>query len=354
MKQAVLRWFFICCMGSSYVLWSDTPSPFVSESPQLIVHNRVLALVNDKTITVLDVMKEMDLFLQQHYPEQASEAAARFQFYSAQWKNILEQMIDNELILADAKQVDLKISDAEIREQMFQRFGSNLMPTLDRLGLSYEEARQIVYTENVVEKMIWYRVHNNVLQNVGPQDVKAAYLQLSSETSEEETWTYQVVSFRSSCEKNGRIAAEQAHRLLQTGEIPFSSIDTWLAEFKASQQPSQETVSASLSQEYTLSSKQISSEHKQVLLSMQPGAFSAPIQQISRKDQQATFRIFFLKEHIEGTPPDFHSVAPTLHEKLLQNAMSKRSTLYKQKLRQRFGFMQDSSLAEFQPFSLSR
>src|SRR3990167_5737972 len=69
-----------------------TPQP----EPELIVYNRVLARVNGKTFSVVDVMKKMDMFLQRNYPHMISSKAACFQFYASQWKEYLSQIINQE------------------------------------------------------------------------------------------------------------------------------------------------------------------------------------------------------------------------------------------------------------------
>ena len=67
-------------------------------------------------------------------------------------------MIDHELILADAEKLDLKITDSEVRETLHDKFGPNLMGSLDALGLTYEEAKEMIHAELVVQKMTWFKV----------------------------------------------------------------------------------------------------------------------------------------------------------------------------------------------------
>ena len=90
-------------------------------SQHLVVNNRILAKVNDKTISVLDVMKKMDVFLTRYYPHLSDSTTARYQYFSSQWKDVLSQMIDNELMLADAEKLELKVTDAEVRETIIER-----------------------------------------------------------------------------------------------------------------------------------------------------------------------------------------------------------------------------------------
>src|SRR6202034_4472157 len=51
---------------------SDSPALLSYDEPQdIVIYNRILAKVNGKTISVIDVMKKMDLFLQRYYPNYA-------------------------------------------------------------------------------------------------------------------------------------------------------------------------------------------------------------------------------------------------------------------------------------------
>lgn len=97
------------------------------EAADLLIHNRILATINGKTFSVMDVVKKMDVYLAQNFPEYLESTVQRFQFYSNNWRRILSQMIDNELILADAEKLKIKIPDAEVREKIYERFGPNVM-----------------------------------------------------------------------------------------------------------------------------------------------------------------------------------------------------------------------------------
>ena len=52
---------------------------------------------------------------------------------------MLMEMIDHQLILADATDKEIKISSGEVREEMEFRFGPNIMLTLDNIGLTYDD-----------------------------------------------------------------------------------------------------------------------------------------------------------------------------------------------------------------------
>ena len=186
-------------------------APFLQDkNQQLIIHNRILTKVNNKTISILDVVKKMDVFFSKQYPQYAHSPAAKHQYFSSQWKDMLLQMVDQELILADAEKLDLKITDSEIRETLHDKFGPNLMDSLDSLGLSYEEAKSMIHSEIVVQRMTWFKVHSKALNSVNVQDVKKAFASYCEKNPTKDLWEYEVLSVKAQTEEIAHQIANKA------------------------------------------------------------------------------------------------------------------------------------------------
>ena len=66
------------------------------------------------------------------------------------------EMIDGELILADAADKEIKLTDGEVREEIERRFGPSVSVTLDKIGLTQEEAWRLVKNEMIVQRMNWW------------------------------------------------------------------------------------------------------------------------------------------------------------------------------------------------------
>lgn len=346
----LISFLFVCFSLRAEIPFSHG---LAQEEPQeLIVYNRILAKVNGKTISVIDVMKKMDLFLQRYYPQYAQSKAARFQYYSNQWRDTLAQMIDQELMQADAEKLELKVSDAEVREEMLDRFGPAIMQSLDQIGMTYEEARKMIFAEMIVQRMMWYRVNSKALNSVNPQDIKEAYKKYCENNPTLEEWEYQVLSLRSANAQLSETLAHKAFALLHS-----SSPDLQTAAEEIKTESVEETpVAITLSPELKVDEKSIAQSHKDVLKTMQPGSFSAPIAQVSRSDQSMVYRIFYLKSHSKKETPLFEKMAEQLKEELLQQAAAKENVQYITKLRERQGYdekhMMESLPADFQPFAL--
>jgi hypothetical protein len=316
------------------------------EEQQIVINNRILAQVNGRTISVLDVLKKMEVYLARYYPDTPYSATMRYQFFSSNWRQILSQMIDNELMLADAELVQLKVNDAEIRETLHKRFGPNIMPTLNSLGISYDEAWQMIYSEMATQRMSYYRVHSKALQKIGPSDIKLAYKKYLEQNPPADTLKYQLLAIRSSSEQLGSEIAQKAYHLLKDEGVAFAEIGKALGQVASA--------TIQLSEEYEMSTKDLSEAHKKALLSLKPGTFSAPLAQESR-DKSIVHRIFFLKELQHTAAPSFEEMADKLHDELLQKEVDQELPAYLSRLRKRFNVDEKSIETlptDFHPFSL--
>lgn len=320
-----------------------------SSEGKLCVNNRILAKVNGKTISVLDLMKKMDVYLSQNQPTLLDSAEGRYHFYSSNWRALLEQMIDHELILADSAEKDFKTSDSEIREQMMERFGPNIMSNLDKLGMTYAEAREMVTSDIIVQKMTWYRVNNKAIQRVNPQDVKLAYRDYCEQNPPVEDWKYQVLSLRAETSELGEAISQKAYSLLKDQGIGLSSI----AEMLVAEHPN---VSITLSQDLNVDSKGISASHKEVLANLSPLSYSAPVSQVSRVDGGTVFRIFFLKDYKYTPTLPFEQVSERIQDQLIQYSVSQETGSYINRIRNHFGFDAEQTEQmiprDFEPFTL--
>lgn len=355
----------ILTLGPMSICMANQPLMPMSEPQHLIVNNRILAKVNDKTISVIDVMKKMDVFLNRVYPHLANSKMARYQFYSTNWNDVLQQMIDDELILLDSEGKDLKITDGDVRESLQERFGPNVMANLDKLGLSYEEAKKMIHTELVVQRMIWFRVNSKALVSVNPQDVKDSYREYCVQNPPLEQWKYQVLSIRAKDKQAAEQIAAKAYLSLINDHLDLKavakqfngSLPDDIAMSMTVSNDNKSAVSVSVSDEYEVTDKEISQAHRQVLFSLKEGSYSRPVSQISRVDNTMVYRIFYLKNHSRTVVPPFDELEEKLENDLIQQAVNRENKIYISKLRERLGYnekhMQEAIPSDFQPFTIN-
>lgn len=328
-------------------------SPLLSQakSGHIFINNRILAKVNGKPISVIDVMKKMDMLFYRQYPQYAAFPEARFQFYQINWKFVLKELVEKELILGDAEENKITVSNGDIRQEMETLFGPNIISNLDKAGLTYEEAWNMVKEELTIRKTIVVRVNAKAVRSVTPSDIRAAYEEFAKENTLPEAWRYQVVSIRGNDSAKGAEAANRAYEALTSGV----SLDALPAELKATALLD-DSMTLNVSEEYLHNEKEISEANKNILSSLETNCYSAPIVQQSKAKNGTVFRIFCLKEHVAGGAPPFSEVVSKLKGKLTEKAIETESEKYIAKLRQHFDAVdgEHSSLYPegFQPFAL--
>jgi len=347
---ALCSTLFLSISILGYALPLATSSSAYEEAREIVIYNRILAKVSNKTISVLDVVKKMDIFLNATYPHALESKVARYQFYMANWKAVLDQMIDAELTLSDVGEKDLKITEGEVREAIIEKFGPNVMTTLDKCGLTYEEARKITRDDLMLQRMNWFKVQVKALQQVGPQEIRAQYQEYLTEHPSEEEWSYQVLSIRSPEVNLSEQVAKQAFSLLQQTKTDLTGLKKTLQEMKQSN----EKITFSISEEITATERTISNAHRKGLEGVEEGECSQPILQTSGNDKNPVQRIFLLKHHGVKKAPSFQSLKEELKRKRLEEVMAKEDEVYRQKLRQRYGHLLvlEELPPSFEPFSV--
>lgn len=343
----MLKTILISALLLGTLVGQTPPMGQMEQVQEIVVNNRILTKLNGKNISVLDVMKQMDVFLSRYYPQYMDSKTARFQFYSSQWLPTLQQMIDHELMMTDAEARKVQVSDGEVREEIQTRFGPNVMGSLDELGITYDEARAMVHQDMIVQRIQWVRVTSKVLQKVTSQEIKNAYQKFLQENPAKEEWKYQFLTIRADSEAAGQ---EIAVKLAGLKEKAQENLKLAADLFKTELSP-ESTATFSVSQELALEDKAISEAHRDVLSQMYPAQWSAPTSQLSR-DGTTVVRIFHLKEHTKTKPPAFASIYNDLKNDLLNTAAEKENKVYVANLRKKFGF-DERSLdipPRFEPF----
>lgn len=322
------------------------------QEPQLTIHNAILAKVNGNTISVLDVMKKMDLIFHRAYPQFIDNKAARYQFYVASWERVLNDMVNTELMLADAKDKEIKLSDGEVREEMETRFGPNIMFTLDQIGITFDEAWKLTKNEMFVTRMTWFFANSKALHAVTPETIRLAYREHCQQNPASDQWNYQVITIRSDQNEQGEELAQKAYNALAQKPDDLRATLQDLPNL-AKLFPSS---SIQISPEYRAEAKDLSESHLAVLESLSENSFSKPVIQKSRFENKDIHRIFYLKSHEKEKGPAFDDLSVKLKDDLLQKASETELNTYLEKLRRFYSHGQPlvEKLPEnFQPFVIN-
>ncbi len=301
---------------------------------QIIVNNRPLAKINGKVFSVMDVKKQMDIYLAKSYPQMMDDPESILQFYVQNWRPILQEMVDNELMLMEANELAYKVEKPFIREEMEQKFGANVNERLEELGLTPTEAEKLVEEDLICKSMMWYRVWQRSMNKITPQVVYDHYVKHIEASPSQDEWTYQMCTIRGKdSEATAQIAKDIRSIFSKTGTTLGSSLTDAVAAV-SKLLPS--SVNIKLSDDIQLTSQQLSAENLSILESLKPTEISEPVSQKSRYDDQTVTRLFHLKNHTSKSPPSFEQVSNEIRDALVGKASESVRQEYLSKLRKRF------------------
>lgn len=335
LKKFVLLSFFSALTTTSPVFSFDTPNPMAPTAPSFSINNRTLVRINGRVISLMDVVKKMDIIIYEHFPEIRSSTVKLYQFYSSQWRNTLDDMIFNELTIADGESKEIKISDGDVREEMERRFGPNIISNLTKLNLKYEEVRDMVHSELLVRQLHGMKIYSKAQLSVTPANIKKEYLAHLQKNPSKEELTYQVISVRG---KDALKCKNVIEHVSMDLALPSSKLSDLVESLKMLPSVQDKSVTVNVSKDIVQDAKNLSEEHKTILSSLKEKEYSNPISQISRADNSNVYRIFHLISRKTIDSPKFNELSEELENNLLNRAAQKEKEEYKQKLYKKFGF----------------
>ena len=316
----------------------------------LIINNRPLAKVNGKIFSLLDIVKHMDLALYEYDPSLNPSPIELYHYYTSRWEITLEEMIANQLILLDAKTHDIEVSEGEIRQELEKRFGPNIIGNLNKMHLSYEEARDMIRTELIIAQLVGFKVHAKALQTITPEVIKKAYATYLEKNPPEHLFTYRVISIRGKDKQACTLIAQAIHTILKQTSDALDHV------IQQAQEKHQDCTIA-LSNEFIKSEKEMSKDYIEALAKLDPSSYSQPISQVSRFDGSTVMRIFYLKSHTKKDPDPLETLHDSLKNDLLNECVQKEKKNYVDNLKKRFGYDQVDVTFPlpdyYTPFSLS-
>lgn len=348
-----MRNFFLLCflpvalsaVGGSNPLDNELLLNSTEDPLRIVANNRVLASVNGNPITVIDLMKRMDILFLKQFPEYTQSAKARYQFYLANWKRTLGELIDKELILADAKEMKMEVSGGDVRQEMEDMFGPNIILNLDKIGISLDEATKIVSGDILIRRMMYLKVTAKAMGKVTPLAIRNQYDEWAKENTRPAKYRYRMITIREPSTEKAERTAETIYGALNG--ISYSELAEKFTPFKGS---------ATLSEEFSHTEKEIAPQNLSLLATLEPGALSLPIKQKSRTDKSDVYRLFFLDEKTVGSIPSLKEAEGPIKEQLLDVAIGEEQKQYLQKLRRHYGVtsaqLQEFIPADFVPFTL--
>lgn len=333
MKNKIFVYLIVLCFASFFLSAASPMMRGKRDEPKIFVNNRILARINGKPITTFDLVKKMDLTFYKQYPEYLNSNPARFQFYQYGWKHILNDLINEELVLADAKESKIEVSSGDVRQEMEQQFGPNIIENLDKAGMTIDEAFKIVQTELTLQRTIGARVNTKALRFVTPVKIKVAYDEFIQNPENRclTKWNYRFVTIKDRDIKKTEALSQAVHQLLLDG-VTLDELVATLNSRKMLGRNGKVTVS----NEVTNNEKELSESYKTALTNLEANKYSQPFPFKSRALKTTVYRILYVKEIMPGGFPTFKEIEPKLKQQLLNQAADKETEMYLEKLRQHY------------------
>lgn len=314
----------------------------------LVIKNRVLLKINGEPLTVVDVVKKMDLIFYRQYPKMVNSVMAKYEFYMSNFQYVFFTLVNDLLVMADAAEKEVEVSDGDIREEMEGLFGPDVVANIDQLGLTFEEAWKLLKRELTVRRMNQMMVRSKAISEVQPKELKVLYEEYLKQNPTENIWVYHILTFKGNDKEKVQDVAEKAFSQITENKINPNEASIIFKEIA--------DIEFSLSDEFVRKEREISKAHKEVLDKLAPQVYSRPVVQANQRQGNFTARIFFLKEQKKNTPATFAEIQNELEQEVLQKAMARHSEIYSQKLRERYGitneYLSKMIPRDFQPFAL--
>jgi hypothetical protein len=352
-KILICLWMALASFFSLQAIKNESNLNFKQQEPKIFINNRILAKVNGKPISTYDLMKKIDLAFFRQYPQYSSSIEARFQFYELSWKPALAEMIDKELILADALESKIEVSHGDVRQEIEASFGPNIIDNLDKAGFSFEDASKMMQEEIIIRRLLAGRVQAKALRQVTPSKVRLAYEEFIRDPANIRLtqWSYRMVTIKERSLEKTEEVAKAAYQLLLHG-VSLDQLSSQLKERKMLGRKGKVTVSNFIRQ----NDQELSKDYRDILIDLDQGMYSQPFAHKSRSNNTTVYRILFIAEKIPGGVPSYKEMEGTLKEKLLDEEIDKETDQYLARLRQHYHIRQSDLDAylppDYQPFML--
>jgi peptidyl-prolyl cis-trans isomerase SurA len=289
------------------------------------VVNGIAAIVNDEIITLYEVNREAQPVIREAEKKSAVDAATRTQIRRA----ALEHLIDKKLLDQKVKELNIKVSDEEIKQAIDDVKRQNNMASQEVLvtalasqGLTYEQYR--TQLQEQIEKLKLVSMEVRAKIQVGETEMREYYEANRAKYTEEETFRARHIFFRT----NEKAPAEDIKRSMNTALMVLAEAKGGkdFAELAKSysEDPAARKDGGALG---TFKKGEMMPELEAAILSMKPGEVSELVHTPSG------FHIIKLEERTSGKVKSFESVKTEIEDLLYRKKSEERFSQWAKELR---------------------
>ena len=312
MKQPIFIILLVClCLSPA------------SAFPKVI--NSIAAVVNNEIITLHEVIREAQPTIRDAEKKSDLDDAARSRIR----RTVLDRLVEKTLVEQKIKELNIKVSEEEIRQAIEDVKKQNNMPNQEALvsalasqGLSFDQYRAQLQEQLEKLKLVSQEVRSKI--QVGESEMREYYETNKVKYTEEETFRSRHIFFRTS----EKAPAEEIKRTMTTALMVLADAKSGkdFAELakKYSEDPAARKDGGDLGQ---FKKGDMLPELESAIMGMQPGQVSELVY------TPAGFHIIKLEERIKGKIKPFESVKTEIEETLYRTRSEERFSLWAKDLR---------------------
>lgn len=185
MKKTLLCSVFLLQALTSLDLSADSTQLQQDQTAlDLKINHQVLWQSPTSTITSFDLVKQIDLLLL--HQGQSIPRHLKAEYYRNYWSATLQNMIERDLVLQQARERGFKIERYEVMEEISRRLGSDYIVILDRENIALNDLIDDIEKELLVQRMIYIKVQYKAQRAITPGAVREHYKQYLAENPEKE------------------------------------------------------------------------------------------------------------------------------------------------------------------------
>jgi peptidyl-prolyl cis-trans isomerase SurA len=297
----------------------------VVKSPQGRVTNAIAAIVNDEVITMFQVNREAQPIIRETEKKTPLDAAARSQIR----RTALEMVIEKKLVEQKVKELNIKVTDEEIRQAIEDVKRQNnitsqeaLVAALANQGLSFDLYR--TQLQEQIEKLKLVSVEVRAKIHVSEAEMREFYDANRSKYTEDETYRARHIFFKT----NEKAAAEDIKRSMTAALMVLAETRSGKDFIELAKTYSEDPAARKDGGDLGIFKKgDMQPELESAIIAMKPGEVSELVY------TPAGFHIIKLEERISGKLKPFEGVKAEIEEAIYKNKSEERFSQWAKDLR---------------------
>lgn len=181
----------------------------------IAIHDRVLFKIHeDQVVTTLDVIRKLNLLFYSSYPELVDSVSARSEYYATMWPVVLESVIDEFLMVADAAEKKIYIDPTIVNQEIEEMFGKDLSVLCTHFDMTPQDVYTIMHRTLLAQKVMSMMVRSKVMLKVTPARIREQYQKIVEEASRTRMWKYRVIRIEAPSSSSALYIANKVQKRL--------------------------------------------------------------------------------------------------------------------------------------------